>query len=80
MLNRNPKKSEEVIAAIKKELGKKADVSYITIDLGDQSSVKQAATEILGKVDRIDALMCNGELVHTPEMISGFRAKRCRRY
>ena len=33
MLNRNPKKSEDAIAAIKKELGNKADLSYITIDL-----------------------------------------------
>ena len=66
MLNRNPKKSEEVIAAIKKELGNKADVSYITIDLGDQSSVKAASVEILEKADRIDALMCNGAIAQVP--------------
>ena len=67
MLNRNPKKSEDCIAAIKEELGSKADVSYIRIDLGDQSSVKTAAAEILEKLDRIDALMCNAAIAQVPK-------------
>lgn len=66
MLNRNPKKSEDFITAIKKEVGSKADVKAIRIDLGDQSSVKMAAAEILEKVDRIDALMCNGAIAQVP--------------
>jgi len=66
MLNRNPKKSEDCIAAIKQELGSNVDVSFIRIDLGDQSSVKAAAAEILEKVDRIDALMCNGAIAQVP--------------
>jgi NAD(P)-dependent dehydrogenase (short-subunit alcohol dehydrogenase family) len=68
MLNRNPNKSEDCVAAIKQELGSKADVSYIRIDLGDQSSVK-AAAEILEKVDRIDALMCNGAIAQVPNQV-----------
>ena len=66
MLNRNPKKSEDCIAAIKQELGNKADVTAIRIDLGDQASVKAAAAEVLEKVDRIDALMCNGAIAQVP--------------
>jgi len=66
MLNRNPKKSVDAIAAIKKELGNKADLSYITVDLGDQSSVKAAAENVLEKVERIDALICNGAIAQVP--------------
>ena len=67
MLNRNPKKSEDCITAIKQEIGSKANLSYIHIDLGDQSSVKAAVAEILDKVDRIDALMCNGAIAQVPK-------------
>jgi NAD(P)-dependent dehydrogenase (short-subunit alcohol dehydrogenase family) len=67
MLNRNPQKSDDCIAAIKKELGSKADVTAIRVDLGVQSSVKEAAQEILKKVDRIDALMCNGAIAQVPK-------------
>jgi len=66
MLNRNPKKSEDAIAKIKQDIGSKADVSYILMDLGNQSSVKVAAAEILEKVDRIDALICNGAIAQVP--------------
>ena len=69
MLNRNPKKSEDCIAAIKQDIGNKADVSAIRIDLGIQDSVKAAAAEILEKVDRIDALMCNGAIAQVPEQV-----------
>lgn len=67
MLNRNPKKSEDVIAAYKKELGSSIDVSFVTIDLGDQASVKKAAAQVLEKVTRIDALMCNGAIAQVPK-------------
>ncbi len=69
MLNRNPQKSEDCIAAIKQNLGNNANVSYIRIDLGDQSSVKAAATEILEQVDRIDALICNGAIAQVPKQV-----------
>ena len=69
MLNRNPKKSEDCIAAIKQELGSKADVSYITLDLGKQASVKKASEEVLKTVSRIDALMCNGAIAQVPKRV-----------
>ena len=66
MLNRNPKKSEDTIAAYKHELGNDIDVSYVTLDLGEQTSVKKAAAEVLEKITRIDALMCNGAIAQVP--------------
>ncbi|MCG8697911.1 MAG: SDR family oxidoreductase [Bacteroidales bacterium] len=66
MLNRNPKKSGDAIAAIKKELGSNADVSFIDMDLAEQASVKKAAEEVLQKVTRIDALICNGAIAQVP--------------
>ncbi len=78
MLNRNPKKSEGVIATIKQEIGSKADVSYITMDLGVQASVKKAASEVLNTVSRIDALMCNGAIAQVPKQqftVDGFESQ-----
>ena len=66
MLNRNPKKSEDAISAIKKDLGNNVDVSFIQIDLAEQASVKKAAAEVLEKVTHIDALMCNGAIAQIP--------------
>lgn len=66
MLNRNLKKSEDAIAAIKKDLGNNVDVSFIQIDLAEQASVKKATAEVLEKVSRIDALMCNGAIAQVP--------------
>ena len=43
MLNRNPKKSEDTIAALKQALGNSIDVSYILMDLADQASVKKSS-------------------------------------
>ncbi|WP_372775948.1 SDR family oxidoreductase [Mangrovibacterium sp.] len=70
MLNRNPKKSEDVVAAYKKELGNKVDVSFITVDLGKQASVEKAAEEVLKTVSRIDALMCNGAIAQVPKRVT----------
>ena len=67
MLNRNPKKSDDVIALLKEKLGDDIDVSYIRMDLGDQASVRQAADEVLKTVSRIDALMCNGAIAQVPK-------------
>ena len=66
MLNRNPKKSEDSIAVIKKELGNNVDVSFIRVDLAEQASVRKAAEEVLKKETRIDALMCNGAIAQVP--------------
>lgn len=66
MLNRNPTKAKNTIEALKKEFGNIIDVTNIQLDLGEQASVKKAATEILEKVTRIDALMCNGAIAQVP--------------
>ncbi len=66
MLNRNAKKSEEVLATFKRELGNNIDVSYILMDLAAQASVRKAAAEVLEKVSRIDALMCNAAIAQVP--------------
>lgn len=78
MLNRNPKKSEDVITAIKKELGNNADVSSIRIDLGEQASVRKAAEEVLEMVPRIDALICNAAIAQVPKQqftVDGFESQ-----
>ena len=67
MLNRNPKKSEDIIFILKEELGSNIDVSFIRVDLGKQASVKKAAKEVLENVSRIDALMCNGAIAQVPK-------------
>ncbi|MEM9051776.1 MAG: SDR family NAD(P)-dependent oxidoreductase [Bacteroidota bacterium] len=66
MLNRNPQKAANTITTLKQKLDEEPDVTNITIDLGDQDSVKKAAAEILEKIDRIDALMCNGAIAQVP--------------
>ncbi len=66
MLNRNPKKATETIAALREKLGENIEITNITLDLGEQASVKKAAAEVLEKVDRIDALMCNGAIAQVP--------------
>lgn len=67
MLNRNPKKAASTIETLKQDLGKSANVTNITMDLGDQASVKKAAAEVLENADRIDALMCNGAIAQVPK-------------
>ncbi|WP_299715747.1 SDR family oxidoreductase [uncultured Tenacibaculum sp.] len=69
MLNRNAKKSKEVISDFKKEISKTIDVSFILIDLGEQTSVRKAAKEILQKIPRIDALICNGAIAQVPKQV-----------
>lgn len=67
MLNRNPQKARATIAALKETLGNAIDVTNITMDLGEQASVKQAAAEVLKHTDRIDALICNGAIAQVPK-------------
>ncbi len=66
MLNRNGKKAEDTITALKQKLGNNIDVSNIRMDLAEQASVKAAAAEVLEKVTRIDALMCNAAIAQVP--------------
>ena len=78
MLNRNPKKSADAIAAIKEKLGSAIDVSFIRMDLGDMASVRKAAEEVLEKVPQIDALICNGAIAQVPKQeftVDGFESQ-----
>ena len=67
MLNRNPKKAEDTISALKQELGNNIDVSNIKMDLAEQASVKRAAEEILKTIPKIDALICNAAIAQVPK-------------
>lgn len=67
MLNRNPQKAQATIAALKETLGETIVVTNIQMDLADQASVKKAAAEVLEKVPRIDALICNGAIAQVPK-------------
>jgi len=62
MLNRNPSKSEAAMAQLKSEFGDEAKVSFIQLDLAELASVRRASKEILEKVPKIDALVCNGAI------------------
>ena len=78
MLNRNIKKSEEVMATFKRELGEIIDVSFIHMDLAKQASVRKAAAEVLEKVSRLDALICNAAIAQVPSQkltIDGFESQ-----
>ena len=66
MLNRNPKKAEDTIKALKQRLGNNIDVSNISMDLAEQASVRKAAGEVLEKVSQIDALICNAAIAQVP--------------
>lgn len=78
MLNRNTKKSEETITALKQELGNDIDVSNIQMDLAAQASVRKATEEILEKVPQIDALMLNAAIAQVPKQtftVDGFESQ-----
>lgn len=66
MLNRNSEKSAETIQNLKQKLNNNAEVLNIQMDLGVQASVRKAAAEVLDKVERIDALICNGAIAQVP--------------
>ena len=69
MLNRNPTKSEDTIATLKQELADDIDVLSIKMDLSEQASVKRAAEEVIKKVTRIDALICNAAIAQVPKQV-----------
>lgn len=78
MLNRNAKKAADVIATFKSELGADIDVLSIQMDLAEQASVRKAAAEVLEKVSRIDALMCNAAIAQVPTRkltVDGFESQ-----
>ena len=67
MLNRNLKKSTDIIATLKQELGNKIEVTSIQMDLAEQASVKKAAEEVLKTIPQIDALICNAAIAQVPK-------------
>ncbi|TRX62503.1 SDR family oxidoreductase [Carboxylicivirga sp. M1479] len=78
MLNRNANKSEATIATLKRELGDAINVSFIPMDLAEQASVKKAAEEVLTKVPKIDALICNAAIAQVPKQtftVDGFESQ-----
>ncbi len=66
MLNRNEAKSKKAISDLKAELGANAKVSFIQVDLAELSSVRAGAAEVIKKVPKIDALMCNAAIAQVP--------------
>jgi len=78
MLNRNATKSTAAIATLKQELGNQVDVTYVRMDLGEMASVRTAAAEVLEKVPRIDALICNAAIAQVPKQeftVDGFESQ-----
>lgn len=69
MLNRNPEKTNETVAILRKELGNGIDVLSVRMDLAEQISVRKAAEEVLKKVERIDALLCNAAIAQVPKQV-----------
>lgn len=69
MLNRNPKKAEDTISAMKQELGNDIGVSNILMDLSVQASVKKAAEEVIASVPQIDALILNAAIAQVPKQV-----------
>ncbi len=78
MLNRNPKKSERTVNTLTQELGNNIDFLNIRMDLAEQASVRKAAAEVLEKVSRIDALICNAAIAQVPTQkltVDGFESQ-----
>jgi NAD(P)-dependent dehydrogenase (short-subunit alcohol dehydrogenase family) len=78
MLNRNLKKSQDTINALKQELGNDIKALNILMDLAELASVKKAAREVLEKVSSIDALICNAAIAQVPTRkftVDGFESQ-----
>lgn len=66
MLNRSVEKSTAAIRELKQEFGSGAEAIFIRMDLAELASVREAATEVLKAVPRIDALICNAAIAQVP--------------
>ncbi|MGD9419340.1 MAG: SDR family oxidoreductase [Verrucomicrobiota bacterium JB025] len=78
MMNRNADKSAAAIAALKQEFGGDAGVSDVHMDLAVLDSVRKAAAELLEKVPRIDALICNAAIAQVAKQeitVDGFESQ-----
>ena len=78
MLNRSTNKSTAAITKLKQEFGSDADVSFVRMDLVVLDSVREAAAELLEKVPKIDALICNAAIAQVAKQeltIDGFESQ-----
>ncbi|MEO1222450.1 MAG: SDR family oxidoreductase, partial [Pseudomonadota bacterium] len=78
MLNRSATKSAAAVKELQEEFGAGADVSFVRMDLADLASVRDAATEVLKTVPRIDALICNAAIAQVPTRkltVDGFESQ-----
>jgi NAD(P)-dependent dehydrogenase (short-subunit alcohol dehydrogenase family) len=78
MLNRNAQKSEAAISQLKNEFGTDAKVSFIKMDLTVLASVRMAAKEVINKIPKIDALICNaaiGQVAKQQLTVDGFESQ-----
>lgn len=78
MLNRSPEKSASAIEALKQEFGPDADVTFVRMDLAVLDSVQEAAAEVMAKVPRIDALICNAAIAQVAKQeitVDGFESQ-----
>ena len=78
MLNRNAAKSAAAIANLKQEFGSGAEVSLVVMDLAVLESVREAAAELLQRVEQIDALICNAAIAQVAKQeitIDGFESQ-----
>lgn len=77
MLNRNGEKSTAAIAKLQQEFAGDAKVSFVRMDLAELDSVRKAAQEVLKKVPRIDALICNAAIAQVAKQeftVDGFES------
>jgi len=77
MLNRNAEKSNAAVETLKQEFGTDAKVSFVRMDLAVLDSVREAAAEVLKKVPRIDAVICNAAIAQVPKQqltVDGFES------
>ena len=77
MMNRNADKSTAAIETLKQEFGSDADVTFVRMDLAVLDSVREAAAEVMEKVPRIDALICNAAIAQVPTQkltVDGFES------
>ena len=77
MLCRNPIKAKAAIGDLKRH-NPAADVSFIPMDLGSLSSVREAAEKINNEVPQIDALICNAAIAQVANQeltVDGFESQ-----
>lgn len=78
MLNRSADKSAAAIATLKQEFGGDTDVTFVRMDLAVLNTVREAAAEVLEKVPRIDALICNAAIAQVAKQeitLDGFESQ-----